>query len=381
MRFGMLVTVSALSIGGFVAHAAEPIKVQSAFVRVLEEADIPTRDVGILSTLLVREGDLVKAGQVLSQLDDDDAKLAVARAELDLAIAERQAKNALPIRTAEALLKEAEQGHAQAKLSHRIAAMKSENDVAVRHAVKSRDASKAEFDRAVQARKAFEKSISQTELDRLKLVLERNDLEIEKAKFEKELADLQQQIEVSTISEQDQIVERLKLSVEQAQLQNDVDALTRDVKARALDQAKLQLARRSLRSPLDGEVAEVFRRRGEWLEPGQRVMRIVRLDRLKIEGFVDSREITNSLRGATVRVRVLPSGDENPVVVKGKVVFISSEIDPVNAQVRVWAEVENPDLLLRPGLPAEMLIDTSSRTAANTASPVRSIGERPSLAR
>lgn len=376
MNCRMLVTLFAIVCVGVLATAAEPIKVQSAFVRVLEEADIPAREVGVLATLEVREGDIVKAGQVLSRLDDDDAKLAVARAELDLAIAERQAKNSVPVRTAAALLKEAEQDQAQAKLSQRIAAMKAGNDVAVRHAVKSRDASKAEFDRAVQARKAFEKSISLTELDRLRLIFERNDLEIEKAQFEKDLADLQQQIEDSSIVEQDQIVERLKLSVEQAQLQKEVDTLTRDVKARMLDQAKLQLARRGLRSPLDGEVAEVFRHRGEWLEPGQRVMRIVRLDRLKVEGFVDSRAITSSLRGAAVRVRVTPNDEDKPAIVKGKVVFISSEIDAVNGQVRVWAEVENPDLVLRPGLPAEMVIDTTSRTATTTASPAKTSGER-----
>lgn len=376
MNSRMLVTLFAFVAGGGLAAASEPIKVQSAFVRVLEEADIPARELGVLAALEVREGDLVKTGQVLSRLDDDDAKLAVARAELDLAIAERQAKNSVPIRTAQALLNEAEQDQAQAKLSQRIAAMKAANDVAVRHAIKSRDASKAEYDRAVQARKAFEKSISQAELDRLKLVLERNDLEIEKAKFDTALAGLQQQIEDSAIIEQDQTVERLKLSVEQAQLQSEVDALTRDVKARALDQARLQLARRGLRSPLDGEVAEVFRHRGEWLEPGQRVMRIVRLDRLKVEGFVDSREITSTLRGAAVRVRVTPNDEDKPVTVKGKVVFISSEISAVNAQVRVWAEVENPDLLLRPGLQAEMIIDSTIRTATKTAVPAKTNEER-----
>ena len=376
MNFRLFVLLFAILAAGATATAAEPIKVQSAFVRVLEEADIPAREVGVLATLEVREGDIVKSGQVLSRLDDDDAKLAVARAELDLAIAQRQAKNSVPVGTAEALLKEAEQDQAQAKLLQRIAAMKAANDVAVRHAVKSRDASKAEFDRAVQARKAFEKSISQTELDRLKLVLERNELEIEKAQFEKELADLQQQIEDSSIVEQAQTVERLKLSVEQAHLQNEVDALTRDLKARMLDQAKLQLARRGLRSPLDGEVAEVFRHRGEWVEPGQRVMRIVRLDRLKVEGFVESHAITGSVRGAVVRVRVTPNDEDKPVIVKGKIVFISSEIDAVNGQVRVWAEVENPDLVLRPGLSAEMIIDSTNRTATTTASPAKTSGER-----
>ncbi len=370
MNLRMLLTVLAISVCGGAVSAAEPIKVQSALVRVLDEAEVPAREAGVLELLDVRDGDQVKAGQVLGQLDAEDAKLAVARAELDLAIADRQAKNALPVKTAEALLKEAEQDRTQAGLTQRIAALKAENDVAVRHATKSRDSSKVEYERAVQARKAFEKSVSLTEVDRLKLIMERNELEIEKAVFDKELADLLKQIEDSTITEQDQMVARLKLAVEQARVQKEVDVLTRDLKARTLDQAQLQLARRQFKSPLDGVVVETLRHRGEWLEPGQRVLRIVRLDRLKVEGFVESRQITGSLRGAAVRVLVQPSDEEKPIVVKGKIVFVSPEIDPVNAQVRVWAEVENPDLSLRPGLQAEMIIDPASRTATNPATKI-----------
>lgn len=368
-----LLIVLSISACELTVSAGEPIKVQSALIRVLDEAEIPAREAGVLERLDVRDGDLVKAGQVLGQMDAEDSKLAVARAELDLDIADRQAKNTLPVRTADALLKEAEHDRTQAGLAQRIAAMKAENNVAVRHATKSRDSSKVEFDRAVQARKSFEKSVSLTEVDRLRLILERNELEIEKAEFEKSLADLQKQIEDSTITEQDQMVARLKLAVEQAKVQKDVDALTRDVKARAVEQAQLQLARRQIRSPLDGVVVETLRHRGEWLEPGQRVLRVVRLDRLKVEGFVESRQITGSLRGAAVRVLVQQSEEEKPIVVKGKIIFVSPEIDPVNAQVRVWAEVENPDLSLRPGLQAEMIIDPSSRKVSNTAA---KIGER-----
>ena len=240
---------------------------QSALVRVLDEAEVPAREAGVLELLDVRDGDQVKAGQVLGHLDAEDAKLAVARAELDLAIADRQAKNALPVKTAEALLKEAEQDRTQAGLTQRIATLKAENDVAIRHATKSRDSSKVEYDRAVQARKAFEKSVSLTEVDRLKLIMERNELEIEKAVFDKALADLLKQIEDSTITEQDQMVARLKLAVEQARVQKEVDSLTRELKARTLEQAQLQLARRQFRSPLDGVVVETLRHRGEWLEP------------------------------------------------------------------------------------------------------------------
>lgn len=339
-----------------VVWSADPIKVQSAVIRVLEEAEIPAREAGVLSTLKAGDGDAVNANQVIGQLDDDDAKLALARAELELAIADKQAKNTVPVRTAEALLREAEQDRQQAVISQKIAAMKAENDVSVRHATKSRDSSRAELDRALLARKAFEKSVSQTEVDRLRLIVERNDLEIEKAKFERELAALQQQIEDASIIEQDQAINRLKLSVEQAKLQQTIDDLTHDLKKRAVEQAQLQVARRQLRAPFDGIIAETFRHRGEWVEPGQRVLRIVRLDKLKVEGFVDSRLVRGSLRGNSVRVRV-GSETEDAVTVKGRVVFVSPEIDPVNNQVRIWAEVDNPDLTLSPGQSAEMLID------------------------
>ncbi len=342
------------------ARAEPPIKVQSALVRVLDEAEVPARDAGVLAKLEIREGDKVTSGQVIGQLDDDDAQLASSRAELELAIADKQLENTLPVRTAEALLKEAEQDRKQVELTHRIASRKSDNDVAVRHAVKSRDASKADLERALQARKDFAKSISQTEVDRLRLIVERNELEIEKAEFDQGIADLQKQIEDSSMAGQDQTVARLTLSVEQARVQKEVDGLTRDLKSRLVDQAKLQVQRRRIRSPLDGVVVEVFRHRGEWLEPGQRVLRIVRLDRLRVEGFVDSRQVHGDLRGAAVKVKV-ELADEKQITVKGKIVFVSPEVDPVNAQVRVWAEVDNPDLALRPGLPAEMQIEPAVR--------------------
>lgn len=340
--------------------AESQIPVQSVLTRVLEEAEVPAREAGVLAKFNVREGDKVTAGQVIGQLDDEEAQLAVARATLELAIATKQVENSLPIKTAQSLLNEAEQDRKQVDLAQRIATRKSENDVSVRHAEKSRDAAKADLDRAVAARKEFAKSVSQTEVDRLRLIVEKHDLELEKAKFEIELADLQKQIEDSTILEQDQTVERLKLSVEQARLQKEIDGLTRELKARQVDQSKLHVQRRLIRSPLDGVVVEVFRHQGEWLEPGQRVLRIVRLDRLRVEGFVDARRIRGELRDAPVRVDV-ELADDGQVRVKGKIVFVSPEVDPINGQVRVWAEVENSDFKLRPGLKAEMVIEQASK--------------------
>jgi macrolide-specific efflux system membrane fusion protein len=36
----------------------------------------------------------------------------------------------------------------------------------------------------------------------------------------------------------------------------------------------------------------------------------------------------------------------------GEISFVSPEVDPINSQVRVWAEFDNPKLLVRPGTSA-----------------------------
>jgi multidrug efflux pump subunit AcrA (membrane-fusion protein) len=47
---------------------------------------------------------------------------------------------------------------------------------------------------------------------------------------------------------------------------------------------------------------------------------------------------------------------------KGKVVFVSPEINPVNGQARVWAEIDNASGLLRPGLRPQMKIQIADPT-------------------
>jgi multidrug efflux pump subunit AcrA (membrane-fusion protein) len=57
-----------------------------------------------------------------------------------------------------------------------------------------------------------------------------------------------------------------------------------------------------------------------------------------------------------VKVRVAPPGKPEAEY-KGRVVFVSPEIDPANSQVRIWAEIDNPQLHLRPGLRGVMTVE------------------------
>jgi macrolide-specific efflux system membrane fusion protein len=86
------------------------------------------------------------------------------------------------------------------------------------------------------------------------------------------------------------------------------------------------------------------------------MFRVVRIDRLRVEAFLDSHEAGDNLVGREVTLSVeLPGRDQGEF--SGKVVFVSPEVDPVNGQVRVWAEVDNRQSRLRPGLHGTLKIE------------------------
>jgi len=267
--------------------AAEKIAVDSAVVTLIEQVDVPAREAGVLSTVGVREGALVTAGALLAQMDDTQAQLAKKRAQIELDTARVEAAN----------------------------------DVDVRFAQKSTEVARAELKRASESLEKYKKSVSATELDRLRLE-----------------------------------AERAALQVEQAEQVLKVAALTEQLKQNDLDFATASLDRLTIKSPLDGMVVEVNQRPGEWVEPGEAMFRIVRIDRLRVEGFLDAPLAVASLVGRPVVLSVVGArgaAAEFP----GKIVFVSPEVDPVNGQVRLWAEVENRTGALRPGLHGTLLID------------------------
>jgi multidrug efflux pump subunit AcrA (membrane-fusion protein) len=88
------------------------------------------------------------------------------------------------------------------------------------------------------------------------------------------------------------------------------------------------------------------------------VLRLVRLDRLRVEAFAPARELALQ-HGQSVAVFIDVPG-RGPVRASARLVFISPEVNPVNGQVLLWAEVENPDLLFKPGQTATLEIESAS---------------------
>ena len=282
-------TLGILGLSVSAAVAGEPLSVP-VMITLLEEARVPAREPGVLVAVGVREGAQVKEGDLLAQIDDTEAQFLEERAGMEREIAAKNAANEIGLLTAE----------------------------------KTLEVARAQYERADATGKKFRNSISQTELDRLRLDGEKAALAVRQAKHDLQIAEL---------------TCRLK--------QNE-----RDYASRSVD-------RRRILAPLPGMVVEVERQRGEWVQPGDTVVRIVRLDRLRAEGFIAAPAARADLAGCPVRLEVdLP--EKASAVFVGQLVFVSPEVDPVNNQVRVLAEIDNPEFLLRPGLRATLTVDESA---------------------
>lgn len=287
-RCGLL---PALLAGMLVIQMArgDEIRVESALLTLIEHADIPASESGPLVQREIAEGGTVESGSILGKIDDQEAILVLEKARTEL-------------RIAQALV---------------------ENDIKVRFARKSQEVARSELKRSLESVEKFNKSVSQTELDRLQLLADKAELEIEQA----------------------------TVDLEQARL-------TRSLKQNEVARAELLLERRRIKAPFPGMVVHWKKQRGEWIEAGTPVVRIIRLNRLRAEAFIAFKHSPSDLVGKSVQLFVDLPGKPKAKF-EGKLVFVDPEIDPVNNQTRIYAEIDNSELLLLPGQSATMVIPMS----------------------
>jgi len=286
IHFAILLVLSTTAAAPAPQEPLDPIEIPSALIKPIEQVDVPAREAGVLATVNVEEGQMVEEGELLAQIVDTEARIARDRVKGELEIARRNA----------------------------------ENDVNTRFAKKSVEVAKAELKRSMESIETYAKSISDSEMDRLRLVVERAVLEVEQAEREFEIAGFTREIKESDHQAAEEKVERCRIA-----------------------------------APLGGVVVQVNRRRGEWVEPGEKVVRILRLDRLRAEGFLKAQHLSHDLKNRQVELTVDLPGDPGAEF-PGRVVFLSPEIDPVNSQVDIWVEINNEDLRLRPGMRAKLTI-------------------------
>jgi multidrug resistance efflux pump len=211
----------------------------------------------------------------------------------------------------------------KAKASLELAKKKQLNDIDIRLATKNKAVAENEYDRAVQANQLVRNTYPINEIDRLKLIADRSGLEVERAGFAQSVAELE-----ASVSEWEH-----KQSLELMQ-------------------------RHRIVSPGNGVVVSLEKRKGEWVEPGTVLFKMVQLDVLRVEGFLNAADAIPELVGSQARLVVEDS--KGMMETTADLVFITPDVNPVNSQVRVFLEVDNKERKLRPGLRPKVFLKKPS---------------------
>ena len=227
----------------------------------------------------------------------------------------------------------------KAQAEHDQAVARAESDVDIRFAKESSLVSRLEWDKAEDSHRRAPQSVSEIDRKRLELNWTKSLLQIEQSELEQKLA-----------------------------------RLTADAKQVEVEAAGKGIERRLVTSPVAGEVDEVFTNLGEWMQPGDPLVRVVRFDTLRVEGYVDSaRWDPEQVRDRAVTVTVSLANDRTETFA-GRIIHVKQAVES-GGDYRVWAEVENRRerdseiWIMRPGMTATMHIH-SSRPPLAARSPV-----------
>ena len=211
-----------------------------------------------------------------------------------------------------------------AELKLKVASEEAVNDVNVRYATATAKVAEAEYLQRIEANRKVAGAVSQSEIRALLL------------KHHEAV-----------------------LSIEQAQMRRRIATLEMGVSKAELEAAEDNIRRRMITSPLDGVVVEILHHAGEWVQAGEPVLHIIRVNRLRVEGFLSaSKYEAGEIHGRNVDVGVQLARGRRETF-KGKVVFVDPRVQASN-EFRVWAEVDNKQRgghwLLGPGRGATMTI-------------------------
>jgi multidrug efflux pump subunit AcrA (membrane-fusion protein) len=213
-----------------------------------------------------------------------------------------------------------------AEAERQVSQEKAENDVNVRYARAAQKVAQSEYELNKAANEKHTGTIPKVQMQKLALTVEQATLQIEQSQHEQQIA-------------------RYETAGHAAKV-----AMADD-----------EIHRRQIRSPISGEVVEVQFRPGEWVEPGDGVFRVVRLDRLRVEGFLNVSDFKPSdVSKRPVRVNVtLAHGRTESFT--GEIVFVNPLVQ-AGGEFLVRAEVDNrmganKQWVLRPGMLADMTIE------------------------
>jgi multidrug efflux pump subunit AcrA (membrane-fusion protein) len=214
----------------------------------------------------------------------------------------------------------------------RAAAKKYDDDVDIRYAEAGAAVAKADYEELQETNQRADRAITDVDLRRGKLEWDKMTLAAEKAVKERELV--------------------------------LYDAHSKKAE---LELAKLALERRSIVAPFDGVVEEIARKQDEWVNPGDPILKLLRLDVMQFEGAVDRKLYDpHELQNCKVTIEVQMARGRKETF-EGRITKISSVVrgdEVFGVRAEIPNRQEYGTWLLRDGLPATMRIHLGTGGAA-----------------
>jgi multidrug efflux pump subunit AcrA (membrane-fusion protein) len=354
-----LVTTSAFRLAAF---DKTPAVSGTALVRLIDQANIPSEAAGVLRRVLVREGATVATGEVLGELDIEEAELTLERARLELKAAEQLAASSAATRQAETAVEESQSDLERARVEQSISRKRAQSELTLQLARAVLPVAEGEFERAVNARRTQREAVSQSEFEQLKLAVDKARIEVRQAELEREINQLVSTARDHEVTGLRASVNRRQAALDLAREEHSQAQIVTKLRSNAVASAEREVRRRQLRSPLSGILVRREIQPGEWVAPGIPVFRVVNLDRLRVETFFPLAQSTSLEVGTEVEF-LHPEGAADRRGPRGTIEFISPEVDPVTSQVLVWAVFDNTrdGIRLRPGQRGALRVVVPSR--------------------
>ena len=331
------------------------------------DAEVSFKIPGKVEERLVSEGEMVKAGQVAARLEG---------ADLAQEVALRQAE----VRAAEAALAELQAGSRPEEIAQVQAAVHAAQSRLDEFEAGSRPQEIALAEASVQ-RALADEQYSKIELERYRQLLEstaisQGEYDRAKAQYDRALAllnETQENLKLVKEGPRREQIEQARAAVAEAQQRYELvrngprkesieQARARLEQTRAaLGLAETRLGYAIVICPLSGIVLSEHVEAGEYVAPGTPVITVGDLEHVWLRAYINETDLGRIKLGRRVRL----TADTYPgKVYDGTLSFIASEAEftPKNVQTqqervklvyRVKIDVANPDMELKPGMPAD----------------------------
>lgn len=171
-------------------------------------------------------------------------------------------------------------------------------------------------------------------------------------------------------------------SIDKAKFDLEVNIEKVKVAEARVNAAEVAIEDRKLISPIDGFIDDVMQNEGQWLREGDEILKIVRLDKVQINGAVDAeRYAPETIDGKKVVVWARRPGME-PQPLEGKIVFVRQIVE--SGHYYFYADVQNKKnaagyWLLNPGSLVTVEICVDEDAPAPKAASVPTINPTGSL--